>query len=263
MAAMCLLVLAWMKHSRYRLVVAANRDEFHERPAAPLAWWGDAAAMLSGRDLAAGGTWMGVDRAGRFGAVTNFREPGQATPTGTPSRGTLVPRFLAGEAAPAGYIERLHESAAEFAGFNLLVAGSRSLLYFSNRAAGVPRQLEPGVYGLSNHELDSPWPKLTKARERLAAEIDCSGELELAPLFDLLADRSPDPDQVLPAKGVPTDIERAISAPFVLHPRYGTRCSTVLLAGHDGRVVAAERRFDADGSVTGTTHVEFAIDEPR
>lgn len=260
---MCLLVLAWMKHPRYRLVAAANRDEFHDRPAAPLAWWGDGVPTLAGRDLAAGGTWMGVSRSGRFGAVTNFREPGQAASPGTPSRGALVPRFLADDAAPAGFVERLRESAAEFAGFNLIVAGPRSLAYFSNRAAGVPRELEPGVYGLSNHELDSPWPKLTKARERLAAVIDRGGEPEVAALFDLLADREPADDPTLSATGLPADIARAVSAPFVLHPRYGTRCSTVLLAGHDGRVVTAERRFDFAGQLTGATRIEFAIDEHR
>ncbi len=159
--------------------------------------------------------------------------------------------------------ERFGESAAEFAGFNLILAGSRSLVYFSNRAADVPRQLQPGVYGLSNHELDSPWPKLTRARERLAAEIDRGAEPEVAALFDLLADRRPADDPALLATGQPTDIERAISAPFVQHPRYGTRCSTVLLAGHDGRVVAAERRFDATGRLTGATRIEFAIDEQR
>ncbi len=252
-----------MKHPRYRLVVAANRDEFHDRPAEPLAWWGDAVPMLAGRDLAAGGTWMGVSRDGRFGAVTNFRERNQAVSPGAPSRGTLVPRFLAGDTEPADFIERLCESAAEFAGFNVIAAGLRSLLYFSNRAEGVPRELEPGVYGLSNHELDSPWPKLTRARERLAAEMDGISEPEVAALFDLLADREPAHDPALPMTGLPMDMERANSAPFVLHPRYGTRCSTVLLAGHDGRLVTAERRFDAAGRLTGATRIEFAIDEPR
>jgi uncharacterized protein with NRDE domain len=260
---MCLIVLAWMKHPRYRLVVAANRDEFHDRPAESLAWWGDAVPMLAGRDLAAGGTWMGVSRSGRFAAVTNFREPNQAASPAAPSRGTLVPRFLADDAEPAGFIDRLRKSAADFAGFNVIAAASRSLLYFSNRAAGVPRELEPGVYGLSNHELDSPWPKLTRARERLAAQVDRSGEPEVAALFDLLADREPADDPALPATGLPMDMERAISAPFVLHPRYGTRCSTVLLAGHDGRVVTTERRFDAAGRLTGATRIEFATDEPR
>lgn len=263
MPLMCLLVLAWMKHPRYRLVVAANRDEYHDRPAAPLTWWGDGVPMLAGRDLAAGGTWMGVNRAGSFGAVTNFREPGHAASPGVPSRGTLVPRFLEGGTGPSDYVESLRDSAAELAGFNVIAAGSRSLLYFSNRAAGVPRELGPGIYGLSNHELDSPWPKLTRTRERLASEIDRGGDPGIATLFDLLADREPAADPALPATGQPTDIERAVSAPFVLHPRYGTRCSTVLLAGHDGRVVTAERRFDAAGRLTGTTRIEFAIDEPR
>jgi uncharacterized protein with NRDE domain len=263
MPVMCLLVLAWMKHPRYRLVVAANRDEFHERPAAPLAWWGGGTPMLAGRDLAAGGTWMGVDRAGRFGAVTNFREPSRAASPGSPSRGALVPRFLGGETAPADFIDGLRESAAEFAGFNVIAAGSGTLVYFSNRAAGVPRQLGPGTYGLSNHELDAPWPKLTRARARLAAEIERGSEPDIAALFELLADRRPPDDTTLPAAGLPPDLERAISAPFVVHPRYGTRCSTVLLAGHDGRVVMGERRFDAAGRLTGATRIEFAIDEPR
>jgi uncharacterized protein with NRDE domain len=260
---MCLLVLAWMTHPRYRLVVAANRDEFHDRAAEPLAWWGDRAPILAGRDMAAGGTWMGVSRSGRFGAVTNFRERDHAPAMGAPSRGTLVPRFLAGDAEPADFAERLRGSAAEFAGFNLIAAGSRSLLYFSNRTATVPRELKPGIYGLSNHELDTPWPKLTRVRERMAAEIDRGGEAQVAALFDLLADREPADGSVLHDTGLPPDLERAISAPFVLHPRYGTRCSTVLLAGHDGRVVAAERRFDAAGRISGATRLEFAIDEPR
>ena len=263
MPAMCLLVLAWMTHPRYRLVVAANRDEFHDRPAEPLAWWADRVPILAGRDMVAGGTWMGISRGGHFGAVTNFRERGQAAPMGTPSRGTLVPRFLAGDAEPPDFAERLRGSAAEFAGFNLIAAGSRSLLYFSNRTTAVARELEPGVYGLSNHELDTPWPKLTRARERLAAEIDQGGEPEVAALFDLLADREPADDPVPADTGLAPGLERAISAPFVLHPQYGTRCSTVLLAGHDGRVVAAERRFDAAGRMSGATRIEFVIDEPR
>ena len=260
---MCLLVLAWMKHPRYRLVVAANRDEFHDRPAEPLAWRGGTVPMLAGRDLAAGGTWLGVSRSGYFGAVTNFREPGRAASQASPSRGTLVPRFLADGAEPGDFAASLRGSAAQFAGFNLVAAGSRSLVYFSNRAPAVPRELEPGIYGLSNDVLDSPWPKLTRARERLAGEIGHGGDPQLAALFDLLADREPAVDSTLNDAGLPPDLLRAVSAPFVLHPRYGTRCSTVLLAGHDGRIVAGERRFDAAGRMTGATRIEFAIDEPR
>ena len=262
MPAMCLIVLAWMTHPRYRLVVAANRDEFHDRPAAPLAWWNEA-PVLAGRDLESGGTWMGVARSGRFAALTNYRDPGQAAAPGAPSRGTLVPRFIAGADEPAGTFKGLVDSAAEFAGFNLVTAGLHGLHYFSNRAACVPRELGPGIYGLSNHELDSPWPKLTRTRDRLAAEIARGSEPGVATLFDLLADREPAGESLLPDTGLAAAMERAISAPFVLHPRYGTRCSTVLLAGHDGRVVAAERRFDATGRMTGATRIEFAGDEWR
>lgn len=259
---MCLLVLAWMSHPRYRLVVAANRDEFHDRPAAPLAWWGDGAPMLAGRDLAAGGTWMGITRAGRFGAVTNFRDLEHVPATDAPSRGTLVPEFLAGDAEPVEFMERLRESAARFAGFNVIAGGSRSLCYLSNRGGTVPRELEPGIYGLSNHELDSPWPKLLKTRARFAAELE-SDEPGVAALFELLADRAPADVGTQPDTGLPPEMERALSSAFVLHPRYGTRCSTVLLAGRDGRIVAAERRFDAAGRQTGATRIEFIGDEPR
>lgn len=259
---MCLLVLAWNSHPRYRLLVAANRDEFHDRPAAPLAWWGDGIPVLAGRDLAAGGTWMGAARAGRFGAVTNYRDLAHAPPAGAPSRGALVPAFLGGDAEPAAYVEHLGASAAGYAGFNLIIGGPRNLCYHSNRSGAQPRELEPGIYGLSNHELDSPWPKLLKARARFAVEVD-RDEPDIAALFDLLADREPADDGTLPDTGLPAEMERAMSSPFVLHPRYGTRSSTLLLAGRNGRTVVAERRFDATGRLTGATRIEFADDEPR
>ena len=261
-AAMCLLVLAWMSHPRYRLVVAANRDEFHDRAAAPLAWWGDGVPMLAGRDLAAGGTWLGVTRSGRFGAVTNFRDLSHVPAPEAPSRGTLVPGFLAQDAEPAEFMQRLRDRAAGYAGFNLVAGGPRSLCYFSNRGNAPPRELEPGIYGLSNHELDAPWPKLERARARFAAGLG-NVEPDVAALFDLLADREPADDGALPDTGLPPEMERAMSSPFVLHSRYGTRCSTVLLLGHDGCTFAAERRFDAAGRLTGASRVEFAVDGPR
>jgi uncharacterized protein with NRDE domain len=259
---MCLLVLAWLKHSRYRLVVAANRDEFHDRPAAPLGWWNDDARVLAGRDLRAGGTWMGVTRQGRFGVVTNFRDLESPPAADAPSRGRLVPDFLSNDLEPAGFLERLNGSAAQFAGFNLLLATGRSLHYFSNRDASGPRELGPGLYGLSNHLLDSPWPKLIRTRERFVATIG-SDEIDAARLFDALADREPADRASLPDTGLPPDWERALSSPFVLHGRYGTRSSTVLLAGHDGRTVVMERRFDATGRQTGATRIEFSGHDAR
>jgi uncharacterized protein with NRDE domain len=258
---MCLLVLAWMKHPRYRLVVAANRDEFHDRPAAALGWWNDDARVLAGRDLRAGGTWMGVTRGGRFGVITNFRDLEPPPAAGSPSRGRLVADFLTGDAPPGAFVERLDGSAARFAGFNVLVGSPRSLHYLANRGDEGPREIGPGIYGLSNHRLDSPWPKLVRTRERFAAAL-AGGDVDAASLFDLLADRERPPRESVPDTGLPPDWELALSSPFVLHGHYGTRCSTVLLAGHDGRTVVLERRFDASGRQTGATRLEFAGDEP-
>jgi uncharacterized protein with NRDE domain len=259
---MCLLVLAWMSHPRYRLVVAANRDEFHDRPAAPLAWWDDESGVLAGRDLAAGGTWMGLTRSGRFGAVTNFRDLEHTSAPDAPSRGTLVPAYLAGDDEPAVFMSALGASAARFAGFNLLVGGLRGLYYVSNRSDEPARELSPGIYGLSNHTLDSPWPKLLRSRARFAAELE-RADPDSASLFELLADRDPAVDPASIAASLPTEWERALSAPFVTHPRFGTRCSTVLLAARDGLTVVMERRFDASGRQTGATRIEFDGDEPR
>lgn len=253
---MCLLVVAWKSHPRYRLVVAANRDEFHDRPAAPLGWWNDEPRVLAGRDLQAGGTWMGVTRSGRFGVVTNFRDLERAPGPEAPSRGRLVPDFLSSDASPGAFVAATAGSAGRYAGFNLLLGAPDALHYFSNRAEAAARALEPGIYGLSNHWLDSPWPKLVRTRERVAAAIGVA-EPDAATLFDILADRDPAPDATTPASGLPPDLERALSSPFVLHERYGTRCSTVVLVAHDGRTSVLERRFDPKGVQTGATRLEF------
>lgn len=254
---MCLLVAAWRSHPRYRLVVAANRDEFHARPAAPLGWWPDEPRVLAGRDLQAAGTWMGVARSGRVGVVTNFRDLENPPSADAPSRGMLVTRFLTGATSPKEYLDDLGGSASRYAGFNLLVGGPRTLYYFSNRDGAQPRALGPGTYGLSNAWLDAPWPKLVKSRARLA-ELVAGRDVPPEALFELLADREPaDPDEV-PDTGLPPDWERALSAPFVVHERYGTRCSTLLFVGRDGRTAVHERRFDASGRQTGSTRLEFA-----
>jgi uncharacterized protein with NRDE domain len=257
---MCLLVLAWQCHPRFRLIVAANRDEFHERAATALGWWPDESRILAGRDLRGAGTWMGVSRAGRFGVVTNFRELERAAP-GAPSRGDLVAGFLRQPAAsPLGYLESLRPRASQYAGFNLLLGGPEALYYHSNRDGQEPRRLERGVYGLSNHWLDSPWPKLLRSRARLE-ELVAAARVEPATLFALLADRTPADLDETPDTGLPPDLERALSSPFVTHDRYGTRCSTVLLVGHDGRTTVLERRFDATGALTGATRLDFTAQD--
>lgn len=254
---MCLLVLAWQSHPRYRLIVAANRDEFHERPATALGWWADAPRILAGRDLRGSGTWMGVSRAGRFGVVTNFRELERAA-ADAPSRGDLVADYLRTNDAisTSDHMDGLRSRAPRYAGFNLLLGGVDSLWYLSNRADVEPRPLATGVYGLSNDTLDSPWPKLIRSRARLA-ELLATERVELDTLFALLADRTPADLDETPDTGLPPDWERALSSPFVVHDRYGTRCSTVLLVEHDGRTTMCERRFDAHGATTGATRLEF------
>jgi uncharacterized protein with NRDE domain len=256
---MCLLVLAWNLHSRHRLVVAANRDEFHDRPAAPLAWWQDMPGVLAGRDLRGGGTWMGVSRTGRFGVLTNYRDLEPPPAPDAPSRGELVRRFLADATAAQDWLGTLRPDAGTYAGFNLLVGTHDGLHYFSNRNGGVLQALPPGLYGLSNHLLDSPWPKLLRTRERLR-ELMAMHRVSIDSLFAMLADRTPADAAAMPATGLPHDWERALSAPFVVHGRYGTRCSTVLLVDHDGRTTMLERRFDAAGNQTGASRLQFDVD---
>ena len=253
---MCLLVVAWRSHPRYRLVVAGNRDEFHERPTAPLGWWGDAPDVLGGRDLRAGGTWLAFARSGRFGLVTNFRDANGAQP-GAPSRGELVPAFLRGTQPAAGFLSGLLPRTREYAGFNLLLGDTHGLHYCCNVGDEGPRELVPGIYGLSNHRLDEPWPKLVRTRERFAAALT-HADPRPADLFDLLADSTPTTYESPPDRGLPPDLERALSAPFVRHERYGTRCSTVAMVEHGGRTVVLERRFNPAGVQTGATRIEFA-----
>jgi uncharacterized protein with NRDE domain len=247
---MCLLVLAWRAHPRYRLVVAANRDEFHDRPAAALAPWAPPAAILAGRDLKGGGTWLALDRARRFGVVTNYREA-QRPRAGAPSRGELIPRFLAGADSPAAFLRSLQPRAAAYSGFNLLLADAASLWYGSNRTNPFGRELAAGVHGLSNELLDTPWPKLLRVRRGFEAWLGAPGA-QPAELFELLADRTPSPPGAAEAEsGLPPELERPLSAPFVLHPLYGTRCSTVLLIDQAGALLIIERRFDARGAPSG------------
>lgn len=255
---MCLILFAHDAHPRYRLVVAANRDEFYARPTAPAAWWADAPQVLAGRDLRGGGTWMGITRAGRFAAVTNFRDAAPAAPD-APSRGHLVGGFLRGADAPAAYLDALAGRADDYAGFNLLVADDAELRYFGNRG-GAPRALRPGVYGLSNALLDTPWPKVERGKAGLAAALDGGGEIDPEALFRILWDAEPAPDLHLPDTGVGIDRERMLSSPFIRSLEYGTRASTVLLVGRDRRVRFVERTVrTGPGDWTESAH-GFRID---
>jgi uncharacterized protein with NRDE domain len=258
---MCLIILAWRASPAAGLAVAANRDEFFARPSAPAAWWPDAPDVFAGRDLAAGGTWLGVTRAGRFAALTNFRDLTAPRKPDAPSRGNLVGEFLRGEERPAAYLSRLARGAHSFEGFNLLVSDGVELWSFSNREESGPAALSPGFYGLSNHLLETPWPKVVTARERFEQALAVARDAEdlEGHLLTLLGDRSLAPDASLPQTGLPLHRERALSAAFVVLPDYGTRASTTLVLAEDGAVRVTERSFGEGGAPLGEVREAFRI----
>ena len=237
---MCLILIAWRTRPDYPLVVAANRDEFYARPSAPAGPWAEDPRVLGGRDLQAGGSWLAVRADGRFAAVTNVREPG--APRGPRSRGELVRRFLLGDDPAEGFTRAL--AGGDYSGFNLLVADGDSLWYSSNRD-GQARELPAGIYGLSNHLLDTPWPKLVAAKAGFRASLEALPDT--GGLFRVLADREVVPDRDLPATGLALDWERTLSAVFVASETYGTRASTVVVLGASGRLDFTERAFGRNG----------------
>ncbi len=251
---MCLALVALDAHPRFPLVIAANRDEFHAREAAPAHWWPD--GTLAGIDRVGGGTWFGVDTRGRWALVTNFREGVPRDPD-APSRGTLVTRALTARTPPLACAAAIAIDGSRYHGFNLLVGEPLQAAYVANRASGA-LALTAGIHGLSNHLLDTPWPKLVHSKTRLAAHLD-TGDARLEPLFKLLADHTQAEPASLPSTGVSPEWERLLSSAFIVDPRYGTRCSTVLTVGRDGTARFAERSFDAGGSLTGEVAFDFAI----
>ncbi len=243
---MCLIVFAIDRHPGNALVLAANRDEFFQRPTAAAAFWSDSPELLAGRDLQGGGTWLGVTRGGRWAAVTNVREPG-APASGERSRGLLVRDYLRGRSDPETFLARLVAERERYPGFNLLLGGWGGVWYYSNRGAQ-PCRLGPGLYGLSNARLDTPWPKVSGARAGLERLLQEGGDLAAASLFRLLADETRPPDADLPATGVSLEWERTLASRFIRSEDYGTRCSTILRLERDGHIDFRERSFAAGGS---------------
>ncbi|ROR34601.1 NRDE family protein [Inmirania thermothiophila] len=252
---MCLILVAHRAHPRWPLVIAANRDEFRDRPAAPAAWWREDARVLAGRDLAAGGTWLGVRRDGRWAAVTNVREGRRGRHPR--SRGELVARYLLGDAPPRAFLAEALAGGAAYGGFNLLVATPDEVLYGSNRGHGI-HALAPGVHGLSNGRLDAPWPKVRRGREGLRALLAGEGP-RVEALMALLADRREAPPEALPDTGVGPERERRLSPLFIVGADYGTRCSTVLVVDREGRACLVERTWDGRGEAVGECRHEFEI----
>jgi uncharacterized protein with NRDE domain len=225
---MCLIVFAWQVIPGLPLMAAANRDEYYDRPATPATWWEDSPQVYAGRDLQGGGTWLGVTRDGRFAALTNIRAPSEKKPD-APSRGELVARYLRGEVGAQQYVQEIAEQADRYNGFNLLVGDADHLIWFTNRANADVRNgrpLTPGIYGLSNDMLDSPWPKVVRTKAQFASLL-CQGAPEEA-YFEMLSDTTRTSDCRLPKTGVSLEMERLLSAVCIESPNYGTRSSTVV-----------------------------------
>ena len=250
---MCLVVLAFKADSETPLIVAANRDEFHARPTQPAAWWADHPDVMAGRDLQAGGTWLGVSRNGRFATVTNYRDA-DAQSARFRSRGHLITEFLNGEQTPLDYLRAIR--ADDYAGFNLLLSDGASLAYLSNRGAEL-QELNPGIYGLSNATLDTPWEKVERSKTRLSELID-TRSVNDTNLLRLLHDQEKGPLAEVKSDRLPFAVAHAITAPFIVTPEYGTRCSTIVRASRDGRWNFLERRFDASGQREGDSQYSFS-----
>jgi uncharacterized protein with NRDE domain len=237
---MCVILFSWQPHAEYPLVVAANRDEFHDRATEPACWRGQ---VCCGLDGVAGGTWMGVTAGGRFAALTNYREPHE--PVAPRSRGLLPYFFLRGDHGPKHFLETVNDEQHHYAGFNLLVGDRDQLWYFSNRETGPPQPVSPGVHGLSNGLLDEPWPKVDKGCRRLAEVI--RPEPRHTDLLAIVRDTEQPPDHALPDTGVGLATERLVAPIFIRTPYYGTRASTSVILPRQGEPELREQRWDRQG----------------
>jgi uncharacterized protein with NRDE domain len=254
---MCLIVFAHNCHPGYRLILGANRDEFRDRPADPARFWSDAPQILAGRDKLAGGTWLGVTTGGRFAAVTNYRDPRQQA-VNPPSRGNLVAGFLRDPLMSAEAFQGvLNRDGGRYDGFNLLYGSGKELFYFTNRG-GSSGTVSPGIHALSNHLLDTRWPKVTAARSRIEAIVQ-HANVDTEEIFAALSDPAPFADALLPETGVGPERERLLSPIFIAGEGYGTRSTTVLLIDRAGVVTFIERTFDPYGTTSETQHYRFVI----
>ncbi len=253
---MCLLLISYKTNPKYKFIVAANRDEFYNRPTTHADYWDEKPEILAGRDLQAGGTWMGITKSGRFAAITNYRDPNHMRKN-APTRGRIVSDFLTDETAPGQYGEILLKDSDLYNGYNLIFGEIDSLYYFSNQTKKLLK-LEPGVYGLSNHLLDTPWPKVEKSK-RSFKSIVVNREIKENDLFSILSDNSKPPDELLPDTGMGLEIERAVSPVFVSTPFYGTRSSTVIFIDSKDNVRFIEKSLNTESKEWLTSDFGFNL----
>lgn len=238
---MCLIFLSIDDHPKYKLIVAANRDEFYQRKTAPVAEWQDHPNVIGGRDLEAHGTWMAMTKDGKIGMVTNYRDLKNINPN-APSRGHLVTDFLFNNDNPEPYLKEIHLKASAYNGFNLIIGSADQLYYYSNYQSRI-KKLTKGFYGLSNHLLETPWPKVARGKEKMGAVLS-KADVDPHAIFNVLLDERIAADDQLPDTGLDIERERALSAMFIKTPNYGTRCSTVVLVDNNNTVSYIERVYD-------------------
>ena len=254
---MCILFIAVNQHPEYPLIIAANRDEFHQRPTLSSHFWEEYPSILAGKDQTAGGSWMGINKAGRIAALTNIRAPGKERVNAV-SRGELAVNYLNSEVSTEQYLHTLQTTHLDYNGYNLLF-GKLTELNVYNSFDNSAFRLQDGVYGLSNAALNSPWPKLDAGRDALANYCQHAGILSHEHLFELLKNATPAPDNSLPKTGISVEWERKLSSIFIASEDYGTRSSTLLLLDKQNKVSWEERSFDKNAEITGTRIFEFTI----
>lgn len=258
---MCLAVFAHGVHKQYPFILVANRDEFYSRPTASASYWQGAPSIFGGRDLKGGGGWLGVSRHGKLAAITNFRDP-RAINSDAPSRGAIVKTFLEGAGSANDFFIDLNNAASCYNGFNLIAHSGSDLYYYTNKPNGFDpcRRLNAGVYGVSNHYLDTPWPKLERAKKALEQQVRTSDStLDAEALFEFMTDQTMPPDDVLPRTGIELERERMLSTAFIETADYGTRSTSVVLMDRNGDFLFSERVYEGGLSSHQTTHHKIII----
>lgn len=253
---MCLLLIAYKKHPNYKIIVAANRDEFHERPTKPAHFWTENNSLLAGKDLKENGTWLGITKTGRFAALTNYRDMSKIK-TNAPTRGKLVSNFLLENIDAKDYHKILLKKSDEYNGYNLIFGDINNLFYLSNVSREF-KEINERIHGLSNHLLDTPWPKVTKAKQKFM-EILKDNKPHEEKIFSLLFDSTTFPDKDLPKTGLPAEMERLVSPIFTVTEKYGTRSSTVILIDNDDNISFTEKSFNSKKENINTNHFSFKI----
>lgn len=253
---MCLISFAWKHHPSFKLILVANRDEFYDRPTAPLGYWHDHPEVLGGRDLKEGGTWMGMHRSGRFTAITNYRDMASLKML-APSRGKLTSDFLTGTSSSEEFFENVKPDLNKYNGFNLLTLENDKLFYFNNIEPKL-KEVSPGVYGLSNSVLDTPWPKVQKAKSYFSKSIAME-KLDVDEILDWMCDGDVASDELLPSTGVGLELERKLSAMCIATENYGTGCTTLVTISWGGEVNYIERTYSRGGRREGTVAIKFQI----